>query len=70
MNSCGNLNDIPIQFRQFEHTNNTSEKNVSKENINTDNLKITSEKQSIQAQLNAKDKIFIFLILAIFFEAL
>jgi len=91
MNLYKNLNDIPFQFRQYEHRNNQGQKDSQKENIPSEftELKInsqstskeipknTSEKkineitnQSLNCQMDIKDKIFIFLILLIFFDAL
>ena len=78
MNSCKNLNDIPIQFRQYENTKNyCKEENISQNKKHTEKKikEIKSENFQVQPQinqnsLNLKDRIFIFLIIAIFFDVL
>ncbi|MCI8805896.1 MAG: hypothetical protein HFE59_08420 [Clostridiales bacterium] len=78
MNLCKNLNDIPMQFRQYENrrkeehippnTRNT-EKTIEeiKKEIKLENIQTKSPYPN-QNTLNLKDKIFIFLIITIFFD--
>jgi len=77
MNFCGNLNDIPIQFRRYENIENRCKEDTFSQNETHIEKTIKEVKsENVQAQpyctnqisLNLKDKIFIFLIIAIFFD--
>lgn len=77
MNLYKNLNDIPIQFRQYEnshkeeHISQNTKKTLGeiKKEIQSENIQ-TNSPHINQNTLNSKDKIFIFLIITIFFDIL
>jgi len=79
MNLYKNLNDIPIQFRQYEDKINTSKEDNNNISIEANNTKkdktnvfekIPEQSNISNCRIDIKDKLFIFLILAIFFDAL
>lgn len=71
MNTCKNLNDIPKQFRQFENSENNVKNNADEDKIQTEKIKSENfqiNQRNNQVPLSLNDKIFIFLIIAVFFD--
>ena len=72
MQSSNNLNDIPLQFRQYsniEKNLNLSKKEDSQNNI-FEKKEIHSQKNNYTCKFDINDKIFVFLVLIIFFDLL